>query len=58
MEREREQNNALTHSVLGVKNKIPVKLKKQNDVFSLFCSVQLCKEQKLTLCLSSCLQNM
>ena len=38
---ERGQKNALTNSVLGLKNEIIVQLKKQNDVIFLFRSAQL-----------------
>ena len=37
----RGQKNALTHSVLGLKNEIIVKLKKRNDVIFSFRSAQL-----------------
>ena len=38
---ERGQKNALTHSVLGIKNEIIVQLKKRNDVIFSFRSAQL-----------------
>ena len=38
---EREQKNALTHSVSGLKNEIIVMLKKRNDVIFSFHSAQL-----------------